>query len=133
MLEADQPKLDVETYADTVLTTAAPPMTPGQFKLGCLQHAAEGCASEAGELLDAVKRVAYYGKELDRTNVIEECGDLLWYLAYAIRAVDGTFEEVMLANIAKLRKRYPEGTFSLALSESRDVVAERTVLEEFTK
>lgn len=129
----DEPKLDPETYADIILTTAKPPIVPGEFNLACLMHAAIGCASESGELLDAVKRVAFYGKELDRTNVIEECGDLLWYLAYTLRSIDATFEQAMLANMRKLAKRYPGGVFTLERAIGRDVNAERVALEGKSK
>lgn len=45
-----------------------------------LLHMAVGIASEAGELLDAVKKKVIYRKVLDRENVIEELGDLEFYL-----------------------------------------------------
>lgn len=43
-------------------------------------HMGIGIKSEAGELLDAVKRCAIYRKPLDRENIIEEIGDLLFYI-----------------------------------------------------
>lgn len=124
----ETPRMDPEDYADRALVTARPAVTPGRFNLTCLTHAAIGCASEAGELLDAVKRAAFYGLPLDRTNVIEECGDLLWYVAYALRSVDGTFDEAMQANLRKLAKRYG-GQFSAEKAATRDAAAERAALE----
>jgi NTP pyrophosphatase (non-canonical NTP hydrolase) len=76
-----------------------------------LWHHATGCATEAGELLDAAKKVAIYNKPVDRENVIEELGDLEFYMQ-GIRANLGiTREECLAHNIAKLTKRYPKGTF----------------------
>ena len=74
-----------------------------------LMHAAVGVAGEAGELLDAIKKVWVYSKPLDRENVIEELGDVEFY-AQALRSLlDITREETIAANVAKLQRRYPEG------------------------
>lgn len=43
-------------------------------------HMATGVAGEAGELLDAVMEFYYGAGNLDRVNVIEELGDLEFYL-----------------------------------------------------
>ena len=40
-----------------------------------LLHMAVGISGEAGELLDAIKKNAIYGRALDVNNVIEELGD----------------------------------------------------------
>jgi NTP pyrophosphatase (non-canonical NTP hydrolase) len=128
-LDRYQP-VDMEGYADRVLTTAQPPVVAGGAarNMSALVHAAMGLASEGGEMIDAVKRAAFYGQTLDRTNIIEEAGDALWYIAYALRCVGATFEEAVLANIAKLDKRYA-GTFSLEKSVNRDTGAERAAME----
>ena len=73
-----------------------------------LLHATLGISGEAGELLDAVKKSFIYGKPLDVVNAREELGDLLWYIALAMRSLDVSFEEIMQQNINKLSKRYPE-------------------------
>ncbi len=46
-----------------------------------LEHSRLGVSTEIGELLDAYKRNRIYGKPLDATNVLEEVGDCLWYIA----------------------------------------------------
>lgn len=46
-----------------------------------LVHMALGLAGEMGELIDALKRHHIYGKELDQVNIVEEVGDLAWYMA----------------------------------------------------
>lgn len=74
-----------------------------------LIHAVFGVAGEAGELCDPVKKSMFYGKPLDVENIKEEAGDLLWYIAGPLcRALGCTLEELAAANVAKLRKRYPE-------------------------
>lgn len=91
-------------------------------------HAAIGLSTEAGELTDAFKKALFYGKPLDRVNVIEEAGDLLWYLALLFDSLGSSFEEAAEKVIAKLRARYPE-KFSGELAINRDLVNERAVLE----
>ena len=91
-------------------------------------HMSMGVCTEGGELLDAVKKMLFYGKKLDRTNVIEEMGDVLWYLAGLCRLLDVSFEEVMAINDAKLELRYgPAFTTDKAIN--RDLVAERALLQ----
>ncbi len=72
-----------------------------------LLHCAVGISGEAGELLDAVKKTWVYGKPLDSANLIEELGDIEWYME-ALRSLLGvTREEVIASNVAKLEVRYP--------------------------
>lgn len=74
-----------------------------------LMHAAIGISGEAGEVLDAIKKHWVYGKPLDRANVIEELGDIEFYMQ-ALRAELGVSrDEVIQANREKLLKRYPAG------------------------
>lgn len=74
-----------------------------------LLHAQMGLAGEAGELTDAIKKHIFYGKPLDKENVREECGDILWYMALMLNEVGSSFEEVMSMNVSKLKTRYPDG------------------------
>ena len=56
--------------------------------------------------------------ELTRENRREELGDILWYLTWLCSEFGLSLEEVANANIAKLRKRYPDG-FSVDRSINR--------------
>jgi NTP pyrophosphatase (non-canonical NTP hydrolase) len=94
-----------------------------------LLHAAIGAATEAGELLDAIKKALFYGKTVDEVNFKEEIGDSLWYFAIAIHELDASFEELMGTNIAKLRARYGD-KFSAARALKRDLDSERKILEQ---
>jgi len=100
-----------------------------RLRLSRLVHAALGVGTEAGELQDALKKSIMYGKPLDPVNVMEECGDLMWYIALALAATGYTMEEAMERNIAKLRRRFPE-KFTSENALTRDLSAERTALEE---
>ena len=93
-----------------------------------LLHAGMGIATEAGEFLDALKKSVFYGKELDRVNLKEELGDLLWYMAIAMDELGTDFETEMERNIEKLRARYPE-RFTKEKALERDLEKEREILE----
>lgn len=74
-----------------------------------LLHALLGLSGEVGELVDPVKKSMFYGKPLDVENIKEEAGDILWYIAGPLCSALGcTLEDLARANVAKLRKRYPE-------------------------
>lgn len=94
-----------------------------------LLHAGIGMATETGEFLDALKKSIYYGKELDRINLKEELGDLLWYIAVAMDELDTDFDTEMRRNIEKLKARYGE-RFSEHSAENRDLKVERDILEK---
>jgi NTP pyrophosphatase (non-canonical NTP hydrolase) len=93
-----------------------------------LLHAAMGFTTESGEFMDMLKKYLFYGKQLDRINGEEECGDLLWYCGLAIDVLKTTLDEVQTKNIAKLRIRYPE-KFTAENAINRDLKKEREVLE----
>lgn len=95
-------------------------------------HAAIGISTEAGELLDAVKKLMFYGTPVDRVNVIEELGDLEFYMALARVAAGVSRADVLRANLKKLRKRYPSGTWKKEHAEKRDLEAEREALADAT-
>jgi NTP pyrophosphatase (non-canonical NTP hydrolase) len=94
-----------------------------------LLHAAMGLTTESGEFMDALKKHVFYGKPLDKVNLKEEVGDLLWYCALALHALDSSFEEVMATNIAKLKARYPD-KFEESQAINRDLDKERGILEK---
>lgn len=92
-------------------------------------HGVVGISTEAGELLDVLKRRDYYDKNVDRANVIEELGDLCWYMALVMSSVKATMVEVLNVNAAKLRTRYTDGKFAQAAALDRDLEAERRAIE----
>ena len=84
-----------------------------------LVHMAMGVAGEAGELLDAIKKAAIYRKPLDRENVLEECGDLLFYIQGVLNYYDMTLDQVIELNRLKLSQRYSEGKYSDQQAQTR--------------
>lgn len=79
----------------------------GSTKMNLI-HGAMGVSSDAGELVDAIKKHTIYNKELDFDNVVEEIGDVLWFCALICNTVGTNLSVVMEANISKLAKRYPD-------------------------
>lgn len=71
-----------------------------------MMHMAIGISGEAGELLDAIKKRVIYRKDLDTTNVIEELGDIEFYMEGMRQGLGITREQCIEANITKLTKRY---------------------------
>ena len=94
-----------------------------------LLHAAIGLVTESGEFIAALKKFLFYGRPLDLVNLKEELGDILWYAAVAMSALDTTFEEEMDRVIRKLRTRYPE-KFTTDAANNRDLFSEREELEK---
>ena len=84
-----------------------------------LWHMATGVAGEAGELLDAIKKHVVYKRELDRENVVEELGDLRFYMAGLMNRLAITEDEILAHNNAKLAKRYAAGSYSNAAAIAR--------------
>ncbi len=82
-------------------------------------HYATGVSGEAGELLDAVKKAVIYRRPIDRENVVEELGDLEFYMQALRKRMDISREETITANIAKLSKRYEGFRYSDQAAQDR--------------
>lgn len=96
-----------------------------------LEHAVMGIVTEAGELMDQIKKSKIYNKPIDKVNLIEEGGDVMWYLALLARELGIGFEEMWDKNIRKLQKRYPEKWSEHdADPQNRDLSKEREELEK---
>lgn len=68
-----------------------------------------GLCGESGEVADLVKKHAWHGRKLDRAEIADELGDVLWYLADIATALGVSLEDIAAGNVAKLRRRYPDG------------------------
>ena len=65
-----------------------------------------GLAGESGECCDIVKKNRFQGHELNKEHLIEELGDVMWYIAETASGLGVTLEEVAQYNLDKLHKRY---------------------------
>jgi NTP pyrophosphatase (non-canonical NTP hydrolase) len=89
-----------------------------------LMTGAIGICAEGGEVMEIVKKMVFQHKPWDeytKEHIIKELGDVMWYVAQCMIALDVSFEEVIQGNIDKLSKRYPGGKFDSYYSENREV------------
>ena len=107
--------MTINEYQKLAMTTKNPTLSQKDV----LINGVMGLCGESGEAIDIVKKHLAHGHELDREALIKELGDVAWYLAETATALDITLEEVLERNIAKLKKRYPEG-FSTERSIHRE-------------
>jgi NTP pyrophosphatase (non-canonical NTP hydrolase) len=94
-----------------------------------LLHYSLGLCTEAAEIADALKKRIAYGKTLDTVNLVEECGDMLYYLSRMLNAIGSNIPEAMEKNVRKLAKRFPGG-FTEEAALTRNLQAERLELEK---
>lgn len=80
-------------------------------RLDMLVNGAMGLSGESGEVIDIIKKVLFQGHTLDseHSHLIEELGDVAWYLALAATAIGYDLDTIFEMNIEKLKKRYPDG------------------------
>lgn len=97
--------MTVNEYQELAMRTLNPSLSPKDVLLNSVM----GLCGESGEAIDIVKKWLAHGHELDKEHLKKELGDIAWYLAEAATALDISLEEILQANIDKLKKRYPEG------------------------
>jgi NTP pyrophosphatase (non-canonical NTP hydrolase) len=107
--------MTIKEYQELAMRTVNPDLD----KRDMLINSVMGLCGESGEAIDIVKKWFAHGHELDREHLKKELGDIAWYLAEAATALDISLDEVLEANIEKLKKRYPEG-FATEKSINRD-------------
>lgn len=76
---------------------------------GHLFNGVLGLAGEAGECADLVKKHCFQDARPIHGEMIDELGDVLWYVAETAAALGVSLEEVAVRNVEKLKKRYPGG------------------------
>ena len=107
--------MTINEYQKLAMTT----LNPALDKKDVLINGVMGLCGESGEVIDIVKKHLAQGHELDREKIIKELGDVAWYMAEIAMVLDVELEDVLVQNIEKLKKRYPEG-FSTEKSLNRE-------------
>ena len=109
-------------HADMVASLAK----PGEDIVASLEptgahalHMAVGISGEAGELLDAIKKGVIYNKPLDIENIMEELGDLEFYMEGLRQAFELSRDEILASNIKKLSRRYAGLQYSDQAAQQR--------------
>jgi len=105
-----QISLSVKTYQDKTANTA---IYPKDDKLWSVSYCLLGIGSEAGELCGIYKKMIRDNcfdltAEVKR-KIIDEAGDLAWYLSQLCTELDVSLEYVLKHNIEKLRSRQERG------------------------
>jgi NTP pyrophosphatase (non-canonical NTP hydrolase) len=80
-----------------------------------------GLCGESGEYADVVKKLYAHGHQYNdqtRDKLIDELGDIIYYVAIAARTLNIELEEVAVRNNKKLAHRYAHG-FSPEASVNR--------------
>ena len=68
-----------------------------------------GMNGEVGELTDLIKKNMFQGHDLYDSQVVDELGDIMFYIVNLCNILDIEMEHVLDYNISKLQKRYPNG------------------------
>ena len=124
---------DYINFVDTVTSPATKEMVDFKDSLEIIEEngiqpsrlltASVGLSGEVGEFNDIVKKIVFQGKEIDddtKNHLKSELGDICWYMAQALIALDSSWEEIFDINVGKLSDRYPGG-FDALKSASRRV------------
>ncbi len=122
---AMQNMVHAATRTEPDYATCLARMTPEMMRL---LHVAMGLTTEAAEFTDMLKKHIFYGKPLDKVNLIEELGDCTWYERVGCAALEIAYIDMLERNIAKLKARFPE-RYSDAAAINRDLATERRILE----
>lgn len=97
--------MKINEYQELAMTTLNKELS----KKDVLINGVMGLCGESGEVIDIVKKYLAQGHKLDKDKIIDELGDVAWYLAETAYCLDVDLETVLTKNIEKLKKRYSEG------------------------
>jgi len=83
--------------------------------LSCEMTAANwglGLAGEVGEVIEIIKKDLFHGKDVNTVDLINEVGDVMYYLQSVANFYGFGLDQAMKANHDKLMDRYPDGFVS---------------------
>ena len=97
--------MTINEYQQLAMTTLNKDIPQNQL----IVNACMGLSGECGEVNDLIKKHMFQGHPLNKEDLINELGDIAWYLAEAATALDIDLETILKGNIEKLKKRFPDG------------------------
>ena len=97
--------MDLNTYQVKAQRTSNPELTQREHLLNGLL----GLAGEAGECCDLVKKHLFQDHREFEEKLVDELGDVLWYVAESAAAIGLSLNHIATYNVKKLEARYPEG------------------------
>lgn len=74
-----------------------------------IRNGCYGLNGEAGECIDILKKHEFQGHPFDGNKMLDELGDVLWYVAQTASGLRVSLEDVAQHNVDKLKQRYPDG------------------------
>ena len=96
--------MDFKTYQKMARRTQNQELSPRETR----EHALCGLASEVGEVC-GIHQKYLQGKPISLNDLKLEIGDVLWMLAELCDVYRFSLDDIAELNIAKLKKRYPDG------------------------
>lgn len=111
------------TYPELVNALSKPGLalqleaTPNKLEMS---HMALGLSSDVGEVTDVIKKYVYYNQPLDIEHLMEELGDVEFFLERIRQLAGLTREKILAANVAKLTQRYGSAYSDRAAKERKD-------------
>jgi NTP pyrophosphatase (non-canonical NTP hydrolase) len=95
-----------------------------------INHTLFGMVTELGEITDLFKKKMAYGKLFSQEQLMDETGDLLFYLSEFIRFNKMDISVILQKNCDKLKIRFPEKFDSeRAISPDKDTEMEIFIKE----
>lgn len=107
--------MTINEYQNLAMVTKNPELSGRELLINSVM----GLCGESGEVIDLVKKHVSHGHPLNREKLIDELGDVAWYLAECATVLEVPLEDILARNIEKLKRRYPEG-FSSERSINRE-------------
>lgn len=105
--------MEIKEYQELSTRT----MREGSFLMKSL-NCALGMSGEVGEVIDMIKKSTFQGHELNKPDLVEELGDVMFYVCNLATIYHIDMSKVLQCNVDKLRIRFPEG-FSEEASKQR--------------
>ena len=97
--------MEINEYQRLAMKT----LNPKLDKKDILINGVMGLCGESGEAIDIVKKYLAQGHDLNKEHLVEELGDIAWYLAELATVLEVDLDTILTNNIKKLAARYPEG------------------------
>jgi NTP pyrophosphatase (non-canonical NTP hydrolase) len=97
--------MDFNEYQDSIEKFA---VYPREQQLTAISYLALGINGEAGEVAEQVKKAIRNDGEITaerRLKILDEIGDVLWYITRIASEFNVSLEEIAVRNVEKLEKR----------------------------
>lgn len=114
---------DWDGIFEVAMNMAIPDATPNSVSFSFCR-----LAQAIGDLQDYAKKSLLAAKVIDRAKVEIALINIVAQINELVEAYNLDWDVIRHVNIAKLAKRYPEGTFDIKLSDNRDKAAEVEVM-----